>query len=351
MAVGHVADEFVMICRPLRRSYHALLRMPWWPGRRPVRIDVWFASVTVGSPAIAPCVYAVPMSSRRATFGASPAAAIAYSTLGLVPSQRNPTTCRGRPPARSRTSSRTSPSWPWTYDPSSAGARPSSSATVGATSTSRPARGTSPSARTPFAGDDEGRPGLHHVERAVLAAMPALVLPVVGGGVDHAQVGRGRVVEELGDLREPERVRVLAARGVGVSALGVQPGEPVRRLVGERVGALAGDLLVAAALGAPEADPPVVRAGLVRRVAREQDHVDDRVERGVEQDLERPLGVVDAFGGDLVDRDCDSRGSRHTLEGYRFRPRLSRLPRTGVTSSFLCVPSVPSPATSSAPGT
>ena len=40
-------------------------------------IDVWFASVTVGSPAIAPCSYAVPISIRRATFGASPRAAIA----------------------------------------------------------------------------------------------------------------------------------------------------------------------------------------------------------------------------------------------------------------------------------
>ena len=119
----------------------------------------------------------------------------------------------------------------------------------------------------PLPGDDERCPRLHHVERSVLTAMPALVLPVVGGGVDHAQVGRGRVVEELGDLCEPERVRVLAAPGVGMGALGVQPGEPVRRLVGERIGALARDLLVPAALGPPEADPPVVRTGLVRRVA------------------------------------------------------------------------------------
>ena len=65
----------------------------------------------------------------------------------------------------------------------------------------------------PFPGDDEGRPRLHNVERSVLTAMPALVLPVVGGGVDHAQVGRGRVVEELGDGVVRERVRVLAATG------------------------------------------------------------------------------------------------------------------------------------------
>ena len=29
MAVGQVADEFVMICSPVARSNHALLRMPW----------------------------------------------------------------------------------------------------------------------------------------------------------------------------------------------------------------------------------------------------------------------------------------------------------------------------------
>ena len=51
---GHVACEFVMTCSPRSRSHHALWRMPWWPGYRPVRIDVWFASVTVGMPAIAP---------------------------------------------------------------------------------------------------------------------------------------------------------------------------------------------------------------------------------------------------------------------------------------------------------
>ena len=165
----------------------------------------------------------------------------------------------------------------------------------------------------PFPRDDEGRPRLHHVERSVLTAMPALVLPVVGGGVDHAQVGRGGVVEELGDLREPERVRVLAAGGVGVCALRVQPRELVGGLVGERVGAVARDLLVAAALGTTEADPAVVRTGLVRVVAREQDHVDDRVESDIEQDVERPLGVVSALGCDLVDRHRGG-GSRHNWQ-------------------------------------
>ena len=76
-------------------------------------------------------------------------------------------------------------------------------------------------------GDHERRPGLHHAQRAVLAPVPAGVLPVVGGGVHHAQVGRRRVVEELGDLLVGERVGVGRPGGVGVGQLGGEPGEPV----------------------------------------------------------------------------------------------------------------------------
>jgi hypothetical protein len=54
IAVAQVALELVITCSPVTRSYHALPRIPWCPGRRPVRIEVWLASVTVGSPAIAP---------------------------------------------------------------------------------------------------------------------------------------------------------------------------------------------------------------------------------------------------------------------------------------------------------
>ena len=43
-----------------------------------------------------------------------------------------------------------------------------------------------------------------------------------------AQVGRGGVVEELGDLLEGERVGVVATVGVRVGELGGEPGE-VRR--------------------------------------------------------------------------------------------------------------------------
>ena len=56
-----------------------------------------------------------------------------------------------------------------------------------------------------------------------------------------------------------------------------------------------------------------MRTGLVRVVAREQDHVDDRVESDIEQDVERPFGDVSALGGDLVDRHRGG-GSRHNWQ-------------------------------------
>jgi hypothetical protein len=144
----------------------------------------------------------------------------------------------------------------------------------------------------------------------VLAPVAALVLPVVRGGMDHAQVGRGGVVEQLGYLREREGVRVLAPGRVAVSAFDLEPREAVSGLVGERVGALGGDPFVAAAVTAAEAHPPVVRARLVGAVASEQDHVDDRVERGVEEHVEGALGVVLELGRHLV-HGYGGRGSRH----------------------------------------
>ena len=76
IAHGQVAFELVITCLPSARSYQALLRMPWRPGWRPVMIVVWFASVIVGSDAIAPWPIAVPIAMMRATFGASPRAAM-----------------------------------------------------------------------------------------------------------------------------------------------------------------------------------------------------------------------------------------------------------------------------------
>ena len=56
--------------------------------------------------------------------------------------------------------------------------------------------------------DDERGPGLHDPERPVLASVTALVLPVVGSGVEHAEVRRGRVVEQLRDVVVRERIGV-----------------------------------------------------------------------------------------------------------------------------------------------
>ena len=71
---GQVAGELVMTCWPMARSYQALWRIPWWPGWAPVRMVVWLASVTDGSDAMAPWPKPVPMASRRARLGTSPAA-------------------------------------------------------------------------------------------------------------------------------------------------------------------------------------------------------------------------------------------------------------------------------------
>ncbi len=161
--------------------------------------------------------------------------------------------------------------------------------------------------------DDERRPGLHDVEGAVLTAVAALVLPVVRGRVDHAEVGRRRVVEQLRDLVERERVRVLLARRVWLGALGGKPRELVGGLVGERIGARGGDRFVPAVVRAPEPDPAVVRASLVTAAACHQHHVDDRIERRVEQHLERALGVGLVLGRDLVSGDGHRRGG-HDFE-------------------------------------
>jgi hypothetical protein len=52
----------------------------------------------------------------------------------------------------------------------------------------------------------------------VLAPVAALVLPVVGGGVEDAQVRRGGMVEELGDVVVGERVGVRGAVRGGAPA-------------------------------------------------------------------------------------------------------------------------------------
>ncbi len=84
-------------------------------------------------------------------------------------------------------------------------AAPSSARTVGATSTSRQCRSTMPSCRTPAPEIDERGTRLDHIERTVL---PAVVLTTVRGGVDHAEIGRTGMVEDLCDVLVGVRVAV-----------------------------------------------------------------------------------------------------------------------------------------------
>ena len=129
-------------------------------------------------------------------------------------------TCSGAGAPSSSIVSWASPSWRARWASSrrrplrpipDAGSAPSSASTVGATSTSRhDSRHEAPSGDA-RAGEDEGRPGLHDVDRSVLAPVAALVLPVVGRGVDRDQVGSARRVEELGHLLVGVRVGVHGA--------------------------------------------------------------------------------------------------------------------------------------------
>ena len=120
-------------------------------------------------------------------------------------------------PGRGRRS-RTAPSWTGEVRGRRRGARSRAARrSSGATSTRRAARGDDAvGARTPLPAITNGARRLHEPERAVLAAVAALVLPVVGGRVDDAEVGRGRRVEELRDLVEGE--------GVGVGRAGAGAG-------------------------------------------------------------------------------------------------------------------------------
>ena len=104
------------------------------------------------------------------------------------------------------------------------GREPSSSAIVGATSTRRQLAVDEAVAAHALARDHERCPGLHDADRPVLAEVAALVLPVVGGRVDDAEVGGARRVVELGDLVEARTGR-RCRRGGGAC-------RPVRRRAG-----------------------------------------------------------------------------------------------------------------------
>ena len=116
--------------------------------------------------------------------------------------------------------------------------------------------------------------------------------------MDDAQVGRGGMVEELRDLLEGERVGVVTAVRMRVGALGGEAREPGGRLVGQGIFALDGDGLEAA-VDPAELDAAVGAAGLVAgvptrarvvpAVGAEEHHVEDRLERPVEKDVERQV--------------------------------------------------------------
>ena len=145
-----------------------------------------------------------------------------------------------------------------------------------------------------LAGDHPGRPGLDDAEGSVLAQVTALVLPVVGRGVEHAEIGGSGCVEELRGVVVRERIGVLGPVGVGVLPLVGEGAEPVGGGVGEGVLARHRDRLVAvgAGSGPAEGHATVVAEGLVATVVVVADHhVDDRLEIGGEEDLEGVLGL------------------------------------------------------------
>ncbi len=182
-----------------------------------------------------------------------------------------------------------------------------------------------------LAADHHRGAGLHDADRPVLAEVTALVLPVVRGGMDHAQVGRGGRVEELGGLLERERVGVVVAVGVQPGALGLDADELVGRLVGQRVEALLLYLAEPAVGIALEHDPATGGEGLVAAVAVGQDHVDDRFQRGVEQDVEGLVGVGAVLVGDLV--RLGPQGGSHGREATAV-PALASWPFALIVDGF-----------------
>jgi hypothetical protein len=139
-----------------------------------------------------------------------------------------------------------------------------------------------------LAAEDERRPGLHEPERTVLAEVAPLVLPVVGSRVQNAEVGRGRRVEELRDLFERMGIGVVDPGRVRIRTLFGKGRELVGRLIRERIPALDRDSLEPVTTAA-EPDPPVGGEGFVDIVTVGEHHVDDRLQLGVEKNVEGSL--------------------------------------------------------------
>ena len=151
-----------------------------------------------------------------------------------------------------------------------------------------------PEPRHPGTGDDKGCPRLHDAQRSVLSEVPTLVNPVVGRTVDHAEVRRRGMIEELGELLEGVGIAVLAAPRMPSCALGLKSDEARLVLHGKWV--LTGDRhnpeTPVHLGGTAELDGAVNRSDFVRSVGpRPADHVDDWIELVAQQDVERPFDV------------------------------------------------------------
>ena len=90
---------------------------------------------------------------------------------------------------------------------------------MGATSTRRPARGTIPSLRTPLPAITNGARAWTTPSEPCSPRWPPWSSQLCAAGVEHAQVGRGGMVEQLRDVVVGERIGVGGARRIRVGDL------------------------------------------------------------------------------------------------------------------------------------
>ena len=142
------------------------------------------------------------------------------------------------------------------------------------------------------AGDDKRSARLHDVDRTVFADVAALITPVVRRRMQHAQVGCGRVVEQLRHLLVPVRIAVGGARRMQAVEFGVDAGEAVDRLIGQRVAA-AHVVDREASVVAAERDGTIGGERFVAvRSGGAEDHLDNRFEVVVQENFEGALRGV-----------------------------------------------------------
>ena len=157
---GHVAGELVITCSPVARSNQALLSTPWWPGWQPVRI-----AGVVGEGDRRHRRHGAVLEGRAHRDEAGDVRRLAggdrvVEHVGVAPVEQEADDVVGTG-HRARRSGRRAPRRPGGAaarrggrrplrpTPSGCGAPPMSARTVGATSTSRQARGSRPRACTP----------------------------------------------------------------------------------------------------------------------------------------------------------------------------------------------------------